>query len=252
MSFRTPLRFLTVYRKPSLGFSPLILLPPSIGIEHYAKIQLTGPAPYAGFYTFPANVQGQTIPGHVVTATGPAGGLQISFANNLSSTNDLLAIVKINTVTDTAPTGGVGLTGTPIQYQINSSTVLNGIPETIGGNFTFDPFSLLEYGAIFLTGGPPYANTYSIQLEISPSANSIQLPVLFATGAPKLTISFVNNLSFAADPIASVVLPPLPFAIDNAPTGEAVPFATPEPTSLALLGAALGLFLLSPRASRAR
>jgi hypothetical protein len=70
-------------------------------------------------------------------------------------------------------------------------------------------------------------------------------------------IIFANDLSFGTDPLAEVMWGNL--TVDSAPTGfvcpseslgASCPAAVPEPTSLTLLGAALGLFLVSSVSSR--
>jgi hypothetical protein len=66
-----------------------------------------------------------------------------------------------------------------------------------------------------------------------------------------LLMGFASALTNAPDPITNVHI--LSFGADNqafSVTGEAVPVSTPEPTSLALLSGALGLFLLRTRTNR--
>jgi hypothetical protein len=124
---------------------------------------------------------------------------------------------------------------TPIDYVFsNASAVFNGVTESITGFFTVDPLTLVEIGAqILVTGPPPYSNLYFDDVEnIAPAANWVD-----ATGG---MIFFANNLSAAPDPLASVFLGG--FTTDVA--GFAVPADIPEPTSLVLLGVALGLLLL--------
>ena len=210
-------------------------------VEWYAKILLKGAAPYAGLYSFTAFPLPLGEFDFVF-----AGGLGIRFANNLSFAADPLASVEINGVIDAAPSGSAVAVATPIDYVFsNASAVLNGTPESITGFFEFDPLTLIEYSALInLTGSPPYAGLY-----ISDANFTLSDFIAAAEGpAGDLFINFSNNLSSTADPLATVRTTG-PFADDPTPTGEAVPtrggpIATPEPTSLAILGTAIGLFLL--------
>ena len=229
--------------------------------EWFAEIRLTGPAPYAGLYS--AGLTGnfsQPLPGFNLVI---ADGLQIRFANNLSSTANPLAGVELEVggtiVTGTAPTGAAVPIATPIQYTFSnaSTTVFNGTPESITGFFTFDPLTVIEYGADFVFLDPSGAEVHNCFTDNTPTFSPAKVRALFCNGVPApglIEISFANNLSFAADPLASVELP-FSAVTDTAPTGEAIPrsggpILTPEPTSLAILGAALGFFLLSPLAIR--
>jgi hypothetical protein len=231
------------------------------GSEPYAVIQLAGAAPYAGLYF--AGVASPLCSASCIDSTGgsdtflafgfgtPFGTLRIRFANDLSFATDPLASVEIGGVTDAAPTGVAVAVATPIHYVFsNASTVLNGTPESITGGFTYDPLTLVEYPIpdgfsppISFTGPPPYAGSCFFDTELIPPGNAIQ-----ATCPP-----FVGNTSFQfAHPLSSTA-DPLVFVSGFPATGEAVPISggpLPEPPSFALLGGALGLFLLSLRAIR--
>lgn len=190
---------------------------------------------------------------HAIPITGNTivtDSLQITFTSDFSSVVSIKSTVGAG-ITGTDPTGGSVATGFPQQYTFaDASTVLNGTPETITGHFGFDPLTLIQYGAdIQLTGGGPYAGSYVYDAE--PSAGDF----IEAEGPGKfLGISFKNNLSSADDPLAAVGI--LGGPVDNAPTGLVCPgagpcaVAAPEPSGLAILGAALGLFLLGPWATR--
>lgn len=127
---------------------------------------------------------------------------------------------------------------------------MNGDVESITGTFGFDPLTLLQYGAqISLTGPAPYAGNYYFDLEPE-GANYIYA----GKGASAfLKIILANNLSSAdADPLASLVYEDHGNgggSTSATATGfvvpDGVPVPAPEPTSLALLSAAIGLFLLS-------
>ena len=87
------------------GFDPLTL------VEYGANIDFTGGGPYAGNYFYDAELLGR---GNFIRVEGPGGFLNIDFANNLSSGDDLLALVDGAT---SAPTGfvcpGVGPCAVP-------------------------------------------------------------------------------------------------------------------------------------------
>ena len=187
---------------------------------------------------------------HAIPITGNTivtDRFQITFTNDFSSVVSIKSTVGAG-VTGTDLTGGAVAAGFPLEYTFaDASTVLNGTPETITGHFGFDPLTLIQYGAdIQLTGGGPYAGSYAYDAE--PSAGDF----IEAEGPGRfLGISFMNNLSSADDPLASVGI--LGGPADNAPTGLVCPGAgpcvVPEPSGLAILGAALGLFLLGPWAA---
>src|ERR1700730_9915759 len=226
------------------------------GTESYAVIQLTGAAPYAGLYY--AGVASPLCPASCIDSTGGSdtlfgdgsgGTLRIRFANDLSFGTDPLASVEItrpggSVVTDAAPTGVAVAVATPIHYVFsNASTVLNGTPESITGGLTYDPLTLVEYPIpdgfsppISFTGGP---GSCFFDTERIPFGNAI------AASCPPFTVfQFAHPLSSPADPLV--------FVSGFPATGEAVPISggpLPEPSSFALLGGALGLFLLSLRAT---
>jgi hypothetical protein len=219
------------------------------GGEWRAQIQVTGPSPYAGFYSCSAcESNGILYPQFPTGANLAAGGLQMSFNGLGSGTNPVVTSVKINGVTGTDPTGVAVVTGRAIDYTFsNASAVLNGKSESITGYFTFDPLTDIEYIAILSLNG---LAGYDFDAEqLGTSFIEVNGPLGVVT-----QIVFANDLSFGTDPLAEVFWGA--GAIDNAPTGVvcaeggACPTAAPEPTSLALLGAGLGLFLARHRGTR--
>jgi len=228
--------------------------------ESYAAIQLTGPAPYAGLYY--AGVASPLCSASCIDSTGGSdtflafgfgtrfGTLRIRFANDLSLGTDPLASVEIGGVADVAPTGVAVAVATPIHYVFsNASTVLNGTPESITGGFTYDPLTLVEYPIpdgfsppISFTGPPPYAGSCFFDTERIPANAIVASCDSFSLGT---VFQFAHPLSSTADPLV--------FVSGFPATGEAVPISggpLPEPPSFALLGGALGLFLLCFRAIR--
>jgi hypothetical protein len=98
-----------------------------------------------------------------------------------------------------------------------------------------------------LTGLPPFAGVYVFDVERE-TARSIEA----GPGFNFLSIRFANDLSSAPDPLGPIVVATgSRLAQDFAPTGFVVPAGAadpiPEPSSLPLLGAALGLLPLGAR-----
>jgi hypothetical protein len=239
--------------------------------EWLAKIQVTGSAlfarPFTGEYSYgysgsfinsplsPASLSG----GDLVVPRG-SGSLQISFANKDGSTNRTVTGIIIDGIAGDDPTGVAVQTGRAIYYNFSSdaSAVLGGERESIKGYFGFDPLTDVEYGAGIDFGGPThqYGGFFDAEPESS-SGNVIELDF----GRLDLgRITFANKLSSGDDPLSEVDLgDSFPISPDTSPTGFVCPgssfgiscfAAVPEPSSLAVLGAALGLFLLSPLATR--
>jgi hypothetical protein len=214
----------------------------------FAQIDVTGSGPLAGVRQCDFNgesnlcqVRGASFQNDLLQL-GPNFQIQFSGAfNSLALTS-----VEINGFTDNAPTGVATLNGGPLTYSFaNASAVFSGDRESITGTFVFDPLNDIEYGGsaqIVLTGPAPYAGSYNFDIE----NNGPDTVYGFGPGA-LLGIRLANDLEFSADPISVVFLQDLNL-FDFAPTGFVVPpgasVPAPEPTSIALLGAALGLLLL--------
>jgi hypothetical protein len=146
-------------------------------------------------------------------------------------------------VTSTGVGGSVAQVQGPTAYSfLNASAVFNGKREDIGGSFVYDPLTDIQYGGqIVLTGPAPYAGLYGFDIE----QNGLGAVFGFGPGA-LLDINLANPLSLSEpDPIRVVDLQNLAL-FDFAPTGFVVPpgASVPEASSLALVGAALGLLLL--------
>jgi hypothetical protein len=225
------------------------------GGEWFASIQVTSSSidsPYTGEYSWDypyPTALGLNPLGGPITVSDGSKILQISVGTDLS-----LASVAITsggmTVTDSAPTGAVVVTGHSIDYSfVNASTVLNGVSEAITGGFTYDPLTDIEYMAqVQLVGPAPYAGLYPFDAEHLGGGAGME----FGAGTQPAQISFANKLSSDADPLAEVDWSGGGgFVIDTAPKGVVCPSVAsevscpapvPEPASLALLSAALGLF----------
>jgi hypothetical protein len=145
----------------------------------------------------------------------------------------------------------------PINYVfVDSSVALSGESEQINGSFTYDPATTTESAVtIKLTGAAPYAATYT---QLSPLMFTTSADLIDAfNGNITFQVIFRNDLGPTEDPIFAVnytdpqANPPTIHVSEGGVTGIAVP-VVPEPSSLALLVVALGLFLLLPVLFRTR
>jgi len=159
----------------------------------------------------------------------------------------MLAVASVADLA-TAP----ALRAQPIEWTVTGTVAFPGpANDTIAGSFTYDfPTTTELFATISLTGDPPYDMNYVQVSPISsfPLANEI---IASATTGPTLEIRFADPLDGlnVPDPIAEVTYITSTVATDDTSvTGSATP--VPEPTSLALLGVAVGLLLLSPGPNR--
>ncbi len=146
-----------------------------------------------------------------------------------------------------------GARATPLNYVFtsNASVVLAGDTEAISGSFTFDTATITETNVtITLTGPSPFSGTYTQGPAFDMGSND---EVLAGTSVyfslPDMGIGFAADLNVRSDPLVAVSVES---AIGTGATSTMVTGAAvvPEPATLALLGAALGLFLLGSRATR--
>ena len=227
------------------GFFSMV---PSLQAELRADIQISGPTRYAGLYQNKGYLDLPQLDYLGEPNLVKAGNLQIRFANNLSSSSDPLVSVEIVTgsgaVVASDPTGAAVVTGGSLDY-VNASAVLNGVPVSYSGGFEFDPLTHVEWDAqIQVTGPAPNAGLCFLDTEQAVADAVFAICPWF--GQNFTEFHFANDLSSSVadrlDYIRSGVY--FDFAPTALPPGVAAP--VPEPTSLALLGVALGLFLLSP------
>lgn len=141
---------------------------------------------------------------------------------------------------------------TPITYTLSGVTA-TFVPfgtDTLTGSFSFDPSTITLDSEDITVTGPFQPGNYNITQSASPSSISAYnngLTVL-------MEIGFASNLGTTSDSITSVIFfgSIIGTSGSSSVTGSAVPAsnAVPEPASLALLGGALGLFLLTRRLNR--
>ncbi len=139
----------------------------------------------------------------------------------------------------------------PIVYTLIPPVTAGGDITVIGG-FTFDPATTaLDAVDLEVTGGPQ-PGSYTQPIEGFAAAISASIP----GSDMDLVMSFQNDLGTVPDPVSKILfLIPKGMNMAFVPAaGEAVPAnAAPEPASLALLGGAVGCFILMRRAhSRGR
>ena len=256
ISHATPIDYILSDASVILGGIPetisgSFIVDPGNQTEYGANIQITGAAPFAGVYSVPSG--GIPLPSaNQVVGFGNGAVLSMHFADNMSTVNNPLASVTItnngNVVSGTAPTGAAVPIAEAITYTLANvtTTVFNGTPQPVTGFFIYDPLPQIQYSAIFST---PVGTLFN---DLAPG-----FPREVISGAgPVIRLFLENDLAFAADPVIEIDLQTSSnFTRDTSPTGAVVPIAggpisAPEPTSLAILGAAIGLFLLLPWAVR--
>jgi len=129
----------------------------------------------------------------------------------------------------------------PISYVL--IPLVTGGGATVVGGFTFDAIGpTLDAVGLSVTGGPQ-PGSYTVPV----SATAAEIVAEIPSTTDRILLIFDNPLGAVPDPVSAIAFPPS--APDPAPAmGDAVP-STAEPTTLALLGGALGLFLLIGRAN---
>jgi len=147
------------------------------------------------------------------------------------------------------------VTAAPITYTLSNASGTFGALGTIDftGSFTFNPSNPTPTQLIAVditaTGPTPSLLTTSPELFTIPEpANVSSTTIGFGstTSTDFLTIGFVSPLTNATA-LINIVEDNSPASLTTSVvTGEAVP-TIPEPGSLALLGGAIGLFLLARR-----
>jgi hypothetical protein len=145
-------------------------------------------------------------------------------------------------------------TAAPITYTLSNASATSASGTlTFTGTFTFDPStSTLDSVSITATASPTTLLTISPELFTSPITATL-LSIAFQNSSTHDTLNFyfTNDLDTVSDSFRFISVH-YPSLVDLTSTsGAAVPTTTPipEPTSLALLGGALGLFMLARRLS---
>jgi len=129
-----------------------------------------------------------------------------------------------------------------IEYQFSPGATLtftDGNIETLTGTFSFNPAGpSLTQVDITLTGGTPMAGTYTNPYAATPDSIRAYVDDPLASF---IEIVYLNDLGPMPDPIASAIYTNPKQRIGTVMvSGSAAP--VPEPSSMAILGAALGLF----------
>ena len=151
-------------------------------------------------------------------------------------------------------------TAAPITYNftppVMGTSTVPSATETISGTFTFDPtgsqFGATLNAANITVAGPIGAGTPYTPFPPPPPVLSTPNEIDLELGSVTLSIVFANNLGPTPDNVDHFTFNAPNLINITATAGTAVPqaAATPEPTSLALLGGALGLLFLRRRARR--
>lgn len=136
---------------------------------------------------------------------------------------------------------------TPVAYVLNPPIRDASDTITVTGNFTFDASGpTLDSVDLVATGGPQ-PGSYTVPLSATASQILAEIP----STDSMIRIGFTADLGERAVMVSFVSFPPA--AIDPLPvTGIAVPEGIPEPGTIALVGAILGVFLVASRANRGR
>lgn len=136
-------------------------------------------------------------------------------------------------------------TATPITYVLSPPISDTSHTIMVTGSFTFDAAGpTLDAVDLVATGGPQ-PGSYTIPRN----ATASQIEAEISSTSDMISIGFAADLGDGAVAASFATFPPA--AVDPLPvTGTAVPQGIPEPSSIALLGGIVGLFLVAQRANR--
>lgn len=136
----------------------------------------------------------------------------------------------------------------PFDYALSGASATFGTngTDTLSGTFTFDEVADALDAVDIVVTGPLDPATLTVPVAATPNSITMSNAALTITFDIHFLDDLTNDSVFPhqpqSTPLAVVFAPPNLTTISTAVTGSAIP--TPEPTSLALLGGVLGLFLL--------
>lgn len=133
---------------------------------------------------------------------------------------------------------------TPITYVLSPPISDSAHTILVTGDFTFDASGpTLDAVDLVATGGPQ-PGSYTVPVTATASQIEAEIP----STDSRILVGFAADLGDGPVMVSFVAFPPA--ADDPLPvTGTAVPQGIPEPSSIALLGGILGLFLAASRAN---
>ena len=142
----------------------------------------------------------------------------------------------------------IAVSASPSNYTLVNATATFGAAgtDTLTGTFTFDPAGPTLDAVDILVSGPVFPTRVTTPLSATITVLSTTVLSTLASDGFNWVFDFSLPLPQTPDPLTFVDINNVGLGSTSV-TGDAVP--TPEPSGLALLGGAFGIFLLTRRAS---